>query len=216
MSEQRIVSCASCPCGHAAGIGSGGSCPLIDRRKERGEYLFFEGEPATHVWFVKRGTVVLARGSGEGEGQERARAVRKAGAFVGLEALVQPTYLDTARVTSSTTVCGATLAAVNAWLGAPGTPARVALEQVLRATGDDAPRAAGPDGNAVRRVARWLLADQQSAGPLPRRDVAGLLGMVPETLSRALAQLSDLGAVEVTRRSLRVRDPSALRAAAGL
>ena len=52
---------------------------------------------------------------------------------------------------------------------------------------------------------------EDRAHELPRRDVASLLGMVPETFSRVLARLAKLGAIEVTRRTLVVRDAEALR-----
>ena len=51
---------------------------------------------------------------------------------------------------------------------------------------------------------------------MPRHVVASLLGMVPETLSRALAQLARTGAIEVTRQAVRIRDSQALKEAAGL
>ena len=53
------------------------------------------------------------------------------------------------------------------------------------------------------------------APPIPRRVVAGLLGMQPETFSRALASLAAAGAVSVTRKSIRVADFDALVLAAG-
>lgn len=216
--ELRVVSCATCPCGRAAGVGVGGRCPFIDRQRQRGEYVYFQDEPASHVWFVKRGTVVLTRTQGDADSAERARAVRKAGSFLGLESLVRPTYIDTARVTAAATLCGASREAIDAWLGAPGTPTRVALEQMLKTVCDDVPRGASPDGNAVRRVARWLINEVPTGGAqaVPRRYTAGLLGMVPETFSRALARLAQTGAIEVTRQSLRVTNLDALRDAAGL
>jgi CRP-like cAMP-binding protein len=205
-----IISCASCPCGQAAGVGNGGRCPLVDRRRARGETIYVEGEIAHHVWFVKRGSVVLTRAGADGG--EHARAVRRAGAFIGLEALVQPSYVDSARVASPAVLCGAPLADIDAWLGGKETPLRMALEQVLRAEVTDLPRAAGPDGRALERVARWIL-DQGTGddAPVARRYVAGLLGMAPETFSRALTRLADRGAIEVTRTSLRVVDANALR-----
>lgn len=214
LDEHRVNSCLTCPVGRSSAVGQGGRCPFVTRTRHRGEFIYFEGEPASCVWFVKRGTVVLARTLGGAAEEESARAIRSAGSFVGLEALVRPAYIDTARATTEVTLCAAARDAVDQWLGPAGSPARVALEQVLDTLCADAPRAASPDGNAVRRVARWLLDESHDgvAPQVPRRFVASLLGMVPETFSRALTQLARGGAVEVTRRTLRIRDRRALMA----
>jgi CRP/FNR family transcriptional regulator len=208
-----ITSCSSCPCGQAAGVRWGGRCPLIDRKRPRDETLALEGQPIQTVWFLKRGTVVLSRlGS---DGVERPRMVRGPGSFIGLELLVRPTYADTVRTTEPTIVCGIGRDALDAWLGPRGTPARMALEQTLRATADERPRAAGADGTALERVARWVLDDSATGCRVPRRVVANLLGMVPETLSRSLAQLHDEGTISLSRRSIAIIDRARLEAIAG-
>jgi CRP-like cAMP-binding protein len=213
--NEAITSCVMCPVGRSSGVGHGGHCPFIDRARQAGEFLYFEGEPATTVWFVKRGTVLLSRATREDGGGDGARAVRRDGHFLGLEALIAPTYVDSARAVTAVKLCGAPIETVDSWLGGRDAPARMALEQTCRMMYTEAPRAAGPDGNAVRRVARWLLTDGSTAGDVPRRFVANLLGMVPETLSRALAQLSKEGAIVLTRRTVRVRDAQVLRTLAG-
>jgi hypothetical protein len=43
-----------------------------------------------------------------------------------------------------------------------------------------------------------------------------MLGMAPETLSRALAELSRRKAIHLTRRTIRVRELTALEAAASV
>jgi CRP-like cAMP-binding protein len=190
-------------------------CPLFCRPRRTGEFLFFEGEPARTVWFLRRGTVVLSRGW-RSNGEDNARAVRSAGAFLGLEALVRSSYLDTARAVTGLIACNGSRDAVDQWLGPADTPTRAALDQVLLSVAAERPRAASSDGTSLHRVARWLL-DESFAGvaqPLPRRLIAQLLGMVPETLSRALSELASLGAIEVTRRSLEIRNVAALKAAA--
>ena len=50
-----------------------------------------------------------------------------------------------------------------------------------------------------------------SNGLIQSEVAAGLLGMAPETFSRALVQLADAGAIRVTRTSLDVRDACRLR-----
>lgn len=212
-SDGPITNCATCPAGRASGVGRGGRCPFVARLRPAGSYVYFQGEPADVVWFVKKGTVVLSRSPGDVAGEDSAHAVRRVGSFIGIEALVSPTYLDSARVTEDATLCGTSRENASLWLGPPETPARITLEQVLRASYAEAPRAAGADGSAVQRVARWVLEEARDgrAPSLPRHIVANLLGMVPETFSRALAQLSRRGAIDLTRKLIRVKDPDTLR-----
>lgn len=209
-------SCGECPVGQASHTGEGQFCPFIDRNRKSGELIYLEDEPADYVWFVKRGTVVLSRTGAGNSGEGRVRAIRFPNSFIGLEALVTDQYIDTARAASDVTLCGATRAGMDTWLGPKGTPARTALELTLRTQCVDLPRRAAPDGNAVQRVASWLCEE----GPrgvtltLPRRIVADMLGMRPETLSRALAKLTDSGAIIAKRTHLRIVDAAALAAAA--
>jgi CRP-like cAMP-binding protein len=214
MSPPSSRICGDCPVAQC-GRDADGACLFVERHQPRGALVCIEGTPATHVWLIKRGAVLLSRSGDDTAAARGPHAVRRAGAFVGLEALIRPTYRETARVTAPSVLCGATLDVVDRWLGPPGSPPRVALEQTLRATCDDLPRAASPDGTARQRVARWLLREAaHGAAALPRQDVAGLLGLVPETLSRSLARLATTGAIAVDRRHIRILDLEAVRAAA--
>jgi CRP-like cAMP-binding protein len=213
--ETGAFACASCPIGSTAGVGHGGRCPLVDRRRRTGAYLYMEGAAAEKIWFVKQGSVVLSREADDRRGEGIAWTVRGPGALLGAEGLVRPTYLDSARAVADTTVCTASREALSQWLGAREGAARAVLDLVLLAQSVDAPGRSGSDGNATRRVAAFLLEDPRGTSPtLPRRVVAGLLGMLPETLSRALRALSELGFVEVTRRSVRIVDRPGLEDAA--
>ena len=60
----------------------------------------------------------------------------------------------------------------------------------------------------MKRVAAWLSDESRNASTLalPRRILADLLGMRPETFSRALTALADRGAILVTRTTLRIID----------
>jgi CRP-like cAMP-binding protein len=208
-SPDGMNSCGACPIGKACAEGR---CVFMHRRRGAGERIYLEREAASSVWFIKAGTVALVR---ELPGGERVRAIRGEGSFIGLEILVSETYLDTARALTDLSVCALSRAALDRWLGDAATPARAVLEQTVRGLLVDAPRGAGPDGSAASRVARWILDDRGGAPVLPRRVVASMLGMAPETLSRTLAELCQSGAIEATRRAIAIRDRGQLVRAAG-
>ncbi len=208
-----LEGCAGCLVRRAVRAG----CPLVHRTRRAGEFLYLQGEPASQVWFLRSGLVALGRTEPR-TGRETVRALRRAGAFLGVEALAGQSYLDTARTLSRAVVCAGAVDAVQRWLGPPESPARFFVERFVQAEADDAVRAARPDGTAEQRVARWLLSERPDGRRprVPRRLVADLLGMVPETFSRALRKLADAGAVDVTRTSVRISDaPMLERIAAG-
>lgn len=215
--DRRAAACARCPIGKAAGVGQGGRCPMSDRPRAAGTFLYSEGETVDKVWFVKQGTVVLSREADDRRGRGVAWAIRRAGTLLGVEGLVRRTYLDSARAVTDVTLCSASREEIEAWVDAREPAARALLDLVLRAQAHDFPRRARSEGNAVKRVARWLLDEgPESAAGIPRTVLAELLGMLPETLSRALAALVARGALETTRRSIRIAGVEALNEAAGV
>lgn len=206
--------CANCRLGMAAGVGAGERCPWVDVHRPAGACLFVAGEAASRMLFVKRGAVTLSRESGRRRDDEVTWAVRRPGSLLGAEALVRDTYLDTARAVTDVLVCVASREDVDGWLRARPEAARAMLEVVMQAHCADAPRRSSSEGNAEERVASWLLEQTSDAAPLPRNVVAALLGMLPETLSRALAALATRGLIEVSRKHVAVLDAAALEAVA--
>ncbi len=213
----RITSCEDCPIGRASGVPQGEPCRFVERERRPGESLYSEGTPADRVWLVKQGSVALLREGGERHGEGIAWAVRGAGALLGLECLVRTSYVDSARAISRTCMCVASQQDFLAWV-AQGEAARTALELSVAAACYDVPRPAASDGTAIERVARWLIDEspRRNGGGLPRQVIAQLLGMLPETLSRALAELARSGAIDLTRRKITIRDVDALAAVTSL
>ena len=127
---------------------------------------------------------------------------------------MRSTYLDSARAVTDIKVCVATREEVDGWMRSHESATRAVLECVLLAQCADVPRRASSDGNACQRVATWILESRDQQPGLPRKVVAPLLGMLPETLSRALAALAGRGLIRVTRRQVEVVDEAALEATA--
>lgn len=209
-----IGNCVACPVGEASNVAMGDHCPMVEYEWKAGATLFSAGEPAETVLFLNHGTVVLSKPSDD---EGIAWAVRGPGSFLGLEGLVRDRYVDSARAITDVRACGTTRGSMHAWFDDKARAARTVLQCALHAQVEDSPRRASADGSAVRRVAGWLLdaGHGQEWHGLPRRLVAGFLGMQPETLSRALASLATRGALEVTRRSITVTNRDALTQAAG-
>ena len=120
------VSCDGCPVGRASGVGRGQFCPFIVREVERGEVLCRAGDPADHVWMVKKGAIGLGLVRGD---LDRLDTIRLPGTFIGLECLLQETYVATARAIAPARLCSATRDGFQRW--ARDSNDRLAL--VLRA-----------------------------------------------------------------------------------
>ncbi len=206
-----------CPLGKAAGVAQHRACPFAPRERTAGARLYFEGEPGTKIYYLWRGQVALTRAGGDARGAGVTWAVRRGGDLLGAEILVHEQYLDTAVTLGSSTVCAASRESIDAWIGPPESPARTLLQLSLRTRCSEVPRRSGADGKATRRLARWLLDEAADGAPpkLPKQVIAALLGMLPETLSRALARLASAGAIAVDRRTIRVIDVEALRRVEG-
>jgi CRP-like cAMP-binding protein len=175
--------------------------------------LYVQGTPASHVYFMQRGTVSLHRMCGEDRALGKTRALRSRNAFLGLETLIAPDYSDSVRAETNIRLCVATKERFARWVGDRGAASFVVLETVLSSEEDAVLSKSSSDGTALQRVAGWIL-DRDSMDhttQVPRTVLAELLGMRPETLSRALHTLQDEGLIDVTRRGLYTLDPGGLR-----
>jgi CRP-like cAMP-binding protein len=188
-----------------------GPCPFVARGRAKDEVLYVGGESAERIWFVKSGVVVLARDPGDEARGPVAWTVRQPGAFFGLESINASSYLDTACAASPVLVCSLGREQLNSWLTA------AAAKVLSRVVDSHAADVGHLIGGAVARSARWLLDPQRVklTNTIPRRVVADLLRMQPETLSRALGQLAAAGGIDFTRTTITVLDTNALERAAG-
>ncbi len=205
-SDAVITDCARCPVGCASRVEQGYRCPMSPKTRAGRHVLYVAGEAAKAVWFVKRGAVLLSEPSAHA--RDRITAVRGCGQLVGVEALVRGRYQHSARTVQGSTLCGAPIEAFSRWLDEPGA-ARSTLMLVLLAQ-ESEEKSSMREGSVQARTARWALREDGPPGPLQRQHVAQLLGMSPETFSRALARLASLGALHVTRTEVRVLSPRLL------
>jgi CRP-like cAMP-binding protein len=214
--EAEVTECRRCPVGIASGVAERGQCPFVPRKRAAGAVLHVAGERVERVAFVKKGAVLITRSVDEERVEGTPWAVRRSGSFLGLEGLVGTHHLDSARALTDVILCSATLDAVQAWLEGRRTAALIVLDAVLRSGTRERPPRGNADGTAPQRAASWLLenADRRLPGVTPRRVMAGLLGMRPETLSRALRTLAERGAIRHGRATIEILDRARLRSIA--
>jgi CRP-like cAMP-binding protein len=151
--------------------------------------------------------------SSENRALGRTRALRHHDTFLGLEALIDSEYQDSARAETPLLLCVASRERAMDWVAEHGEASLLVLETVLRTEDDELIPQSAPDGTAIQRVASWILDRHQieQTTDVPRSVIADLLGMRPETLSRALHSLHQEGLIEVSRRSFMLIDPEGLR-----
>ena len=216
LDEAEVTECRRCPVGIASGVAERGRCPFVPRKRAAGAVLHVAGEGVERVSFIKKGAVLITRSVDEERVEGTPWAIRRPGSFLGLEGLVGTPHLDSARALTDVTLCSAALDAVEAWLASRRTAARVVLDSALRSGTRERPLRGNADGTAPRRAASWLLenADRRLPGAMSRRVMAGLLGMRPETLSRALRTLAQRGAIRHGRTNIEILDRGRLRSIA--
>ncbi len=205
--------CTECPVGIASGTTAGTACRFSDEQFLRDQHIYAEGEPGHHAWYIKSGTVILRRKThNTGDGDGRVTAIRFEGSLLGLELLVGDTYTDTAVAGPDTVLCRIERDDLDDWLGPAHLPARTALELVLRTEESQLTRTRQLEGTAAQRLASWLSGEarRRTSVVLRRRELAELLGMRAETLSRVLTRFHELGLIEVTRSHLRLLRRDAL------
>lgn len=206
--------CILCPIGRASPAGS---CPFEERQLRPGAVLVRQGDTPVAVWYIKRGAVLNSSLSAAGE--ETYLALRRSGALIGTEGLVdRPSPCETWAM-DNVVACRLPVAAFKEWIGDRTTPAAAVLDLLVEETRHLHDDRALAVGDATRRVSLYLLARARAATsqedePIAKSLLARVLGIRPETLSRAILRLRALGAL-TDDREIRVADATVLEQLAG-
>jgi CRP-like cAMP-binding protein len=206
-------------------VGAPGACPLCSRltqsgdeglpfnvvRRPAGSIVLRHDYRIEHVVLVRSGRVKLS--VADVTGAERAYAMRGAGSILGLEALLGMPALLNARVDIEGELAIVEPAALERWFETSGM---VGVELVKHVIAENVRLSAERllvDGNSEARIARFLLERQTNPflaawRDVARHEMAGLLSMRPETLSRAVRVLQDCEAIGP---GLEIRDTEKLR-----
>lgn len=194
-------------------------------RKQRGETIYRPGDPLSQLLVVHRGSVRITHL--DASGAERLLRVLEPGDFIGEAAFVAglpPEHFATAM--TDVQLCTFDHREFN---GLVADYPAIATEMLRTVMGrlESAERfiAEVTDSPVATRVARYLLdlpgspvsVSEGSAGsaapagvsvqlPLAKKDVASLLGITPESLSRQFAALQGSGVLTVRGRSIEIHD----------
>lgn len=176
-----------------------------------GSVVLRHGYAIEHVFLVRTGRVKLS--VADVTGAERAYAMRGAGSILGLEALLGMPALLNARVDIEGDLALAEPAVLERWFEQAGVLAVDLVKHVIAENVRLSAERLLVDGNSEARIARFLLERQTNAflaawRDVARHEMAGLLSMRPETLSRAVRVLQECEAIGP---GLEIRDLEKLR-----
>jgi CRP/FNR family transcriptional regulator, cyclic AMP receptor protein len=183
-------------------------CPFTTRTLRAGEQLWLQGHVPQEVVWVREG--LLSISTSEPSGRETLSSVRGPRSLLGTESIASRPAHSSVEALTDSTICTSSPLALQQWVG-PTTPAASLVGWLLDENARAAQDISLRSGPTLARLARFLLefaklVDAGRRAPFSKQHVARILGMRPETLSRCLRQLVDVGVIESGRR-VRVKDP---------
>jgi len=193
------------------------SASIRPMKLKKGELLYRAGDISDSLFMVHRGKLHLYRLFENGK-QQLVR-VLCAGSFTGEFALFNRSVHDGyAEAVESSEICRIDRSDLQQlMLRYPDIPFKILQELSRRLEQAESRSARFTAEDAETRIAVYLsrLADEQSTLdielPMPRRDLASLLGTTPETVSRKLASFEARGWIKQNgRRRIRILDPASL------
>lgn len=226
----RTSDCRSCVIWSGligAGLPAASAAAFCDRmwlnHVRKGQTLYLEGNRATHLYALRKGTVKLVKL--DAGGREHVAAILETGGLFGFEAVFNGAYSTAAEAHTESEVCMAEAAELRtlmqelprfafdlasclyrrfedmlqhqAYLGNPGARARLA-------------------GYLLSRTPENLGGRPPGAQPkLTLRELGGILGLAPETVCRTIRAFRSEGVIEIESDRILVQDRAALAALAG-
>jgi len=179
----------------------------------RGEVIFEEGQPASHVWVVKRGWVQLVRRT-PGRDAATIFAMTPDEAICGVSAFEHDAYSATAVAATETHLVKIPAALFSSWLDRYPAFAHEVLRTCchrIRRMAETLTLAHAP---VEQRVAYMLLRLRGSFGqtiPLTHQELARMIGARWETCIRTLAVMKRRGWVASGRGRMTILQPTKLR-----
>jgi CRP/FNR family transcriptional regulator, anaerobic regulatory protein len=210
--------------GDEAGIGPMARVPVALRRLEAGATLAHEGAPLQSLYIVRCGSLKCVRTLECG--YEQVTSVSLPGDVLGFDGLHQGRHVVAAVALELSTVYALPLSELPSLReSCPALDAalqRVLSRQLARAAATADMLAAVASDVRVARFVLWMSERAAELGWSPRRlrlsmsrrDVASLLGVAHETVSRSFTALADAGMLKVSNREVEIIDRPQLQARA--
>lgn len=218
--------CVLCAAHLSMGMTSDQVCHIRGMLSQREygarEILFREGEPGTQLFLLRRGHVKLtALGT---DGREQIIDLAVSGRLLGFHSVNDPAYAYTAETLTPTTVCKIRHTDMLKVLAQnPEVSLRVidilnreltAAHTLIRMLGQK---------TATEKVATFILSlvpvDQIAPAelllPMSRQEIAELLGLTIETVSRLMSELRREAVIDTPRGYIRIQNLDRLRTLAG-
>ena len=202
-------------------LNAGAQIPVLLRRVGAGQSLVHEGADADATFFVRSGTIKVFQTDEDGYEQVLAFAVR--GEVLGFDALCMesyPTAMQALEDSSVFVIPRRDLAKISQDLPSFALVLQKAGSQTLAHSRDLVDILAAVDSDV--RLARFLIQlSRRMAGcgqsprvfllRMGRREIASLLGVAHETVSRCFSALAAMRLIEVKNREIEILDMAGLR-----
>ncbi len=222
----QIGECVLCEAHMFVGLSSAQLCEirgLLTKHSYRPrQVLFREGEPSTHLYALRSGQAKLT--TSLPDGREQILRLGVAGHLLGFEAVDDEVYPYSAEAMTNVEACGIQHKDMLRILEEnPTVSLRVVhmlneeLEEAMRLIRDLGLK------NAIEKVASFILSLVPIRGPAPqelpvslsRLEIAEMLGLTEETVSRVMTELRRDALINAPRGSIEILDYARLEALAG-
>ena len=199
---------------------------IIHRRRpvEKGEYLYRIGEPFQSVYALRAGSIKTF--TTNQEGHEQIIGFHLPGELLGLDAIAGKVHVTSARALETVSVCELPFERLEELsLEIPGLQHHLLSLMSEELQQEHCHLAVLARAPVESRLASFLcqLSDRFRARgysatdfnlSMSRNDIANLLGMAVETISRLFSQFQEQGLLKVERKHVAIRDLPALQALA--
>ncbi len=224
--ECAVADCLLCEARLLSGLAEQQVCSvpglILRELRAPGEFLFHQGGPSRHLYVLKAGYVKLA--AALPDGREQVLGIGVEGNLLGFEGFSQEVFPYSAQALTPVHVCGVRRTDMTRIL--TGNP-KVTLD-VLRVLNAELERSKALIMDlglrtAPERVASFLLSllppgrtwERELPLPLKRREIAEMLGLREETVSRVIAGLRRERVIRTRQGKVQILDFARLRSQAG-
>lgn len=209
-----------CPSNRLGDSNAPGRGMLASRTVARGEHLFRQGDTLRSLYVVRSGSVKTYLSTRYG--LDHVVRFYLPGEVVGLDALADTRHPSSAQALEISSVCRIALDAVDGNRGNPKIQRQLLKLASQEMVSEHARSVMLAQRDAGERLATFLLqlsqryakrgySDHEFNLSMSRQDIASLLALAVETVSRLFTHFQSIGLISVERRHIRILSPEGLR-----